>query len=277
MTDEVFCARVVDDAVAHFGAVHGLVNNAGITRPAMIEKMTVPQWQAVIDVNLTAVHLMQQAVGRHMISRARAGETSPGAIVNISSTAGKRGSIGQVNYAAAKAGVLGITMTGALEWARYGMRVNSVGFGTVETPMTETVLLRPLPRTHAGAHPARPHRDAGRGGAADLLPAVGRVLLRHRPELARGWRQHHACLGDAGACRADRGGPDPLFCDPQTAGGRHPPALPSRLGLTARGVESGMGAVALCARGSRRAVIRCFVTLRRRAAGIRRPCLRALD
>ncbi|GGI98498.1 SDR family NAD(P)-dependent oxidoreductase [Neoroseomonas lacus] len=139
VTDEVFCARVVDDAVAHFGAVHGLVNNAGITRPAMIEKMTVPQWQAVIDVNLTAVHLMQQAVGRHMISRARAGDTVAGAIVNISSTAGKRGSIGQVNYAAAKAGVLGITMTGALEWARYGIRVNSVGFGTVETPMTETV------------------------------------------------------------------------------------------------------------------------------------------
>jgi 3-oxoacyl-[acyl-carrier protein] reductase len=74
-----------------------------------------------------------------MISRARAGDTLAGAIVNISSTAGKRGSIGQVNYAAAKAGVLGITMTGALEWARYGIRVNSVGFGTVETPMTETV------------------------------------------------------------------------------------------------------------------------------------------
>lgn len=139
VSDEVFCASVVDQAVARFGAVHGLVNNAGITRPAMIEKMTLPQWQAVLDVNLTAVHLMQQAVGRHMIARARAGETAPGAIVNISSTAGKRGSIGQVNYAAAKSGVFGITMTGALEWARYGVRVNSVGFGTVETPMTETV------------------------------------------------------------------------------------------------------------------------------------------
>ncbi len=139
VSDEAFCARVVDDAAAKFRAVHGLVNNAGITRPAMIEKMTLPQWQAVIDVNLTGVHLMQQAVGRHMIARAKAGEQNPGAIVNISSTAGKRGSIGQVNYSAAKAGVFGITMTGAAEWARYGVRVNSVGFGTVETPMTETI------------------------------------------------------------------------------------------------------------------------------------------
>jgi 3-oxoacyl-[acyl-carrier protein] reductase len=139
VTDEVFCARVVDDAVARFGAVHGLVNNAGITRPAMIEKMTLPQWQAVIDVNLTACHLMQQAVGRHMIKRAKAGDATPGAIVNISSTAGKRGSIGQVNYSAAKAGLYGITMTAAREWARYGIRVNSVGFGTVETPMTEVI------------------------------------------------------------------------------------------------------------------------------------------
>jgi 3-oxoacyl-[acyl-carrier protein] reductase len=136
VTDEAVCARIVDDAVARFGAVHGLVNNAGITRPAMIEKMTLPQWQAVIDVNLTACHLMQQAVGRHMIGRAKAGEATPGAIVNISSTAGKRGSIGQVNYSAAKAGLYGITMTAAREWARHGIRVNSVGFGTVETPMT---------------------------------------------------------------------------------------------------------------------------------------------
>jgi 3-oxoacyl-[acyl-carrier protein] reductase len=139
VTDEAFCARIVEEAAARFGAVHGLVNNAGITRPAMIEKMTLPQWQAVIEVNLTACHLMQQAVGRHMIARARAGEATPGAIVNISSTAGKRGSIGQVNYAAAKAALFGVTMTAAREWARYGIRVNSVGFGTVDTPMTETI------------------------------------------------------------------------------------------------------------------------------------------
>lgn len=139
VSDEAFAADSVARGAERFGAVHGLVNNAGITRPAMIEKMTLVQWQEVINVNLTACHLMQQAVGRHMITRAKAGEKVPGAIVNISSTAGKRGSIGQVNYSAAKSGLFGVTMTGAREWARHNIRVNSVGFGTVETPMTETI------------------------------------------------------------------------------------------------------------------------------------------
>jgi 3-oxoacyl-[acyl-carrier protein] reductase len=121
------------------GGVHGLVNNAGITRPAMIEKMTPQQWQEVIDVHLTGTFYWLQAVGRHMVARAKAGDTSGGAIVNISSDAGRKGSIGQVNYAAAKAGMLGVTMTAAREWGRYNIRTNSICFGVVETPMTEVV------------------------------------------------------------------------------------------------------------------------------------------
>jgi len=143
VAEEGFSESCVAQAVSRFGAVHGLVNNAGITRPAMIEKMTFQQWQAVIDVNLTGCYLMLQSVGRHMCNRARAELPQPtgttGAIVNISSTAGKRGSIGQINYSAAKAGLFGMTMTAAREWARYGVRANSVGFGTVETPMTEVI------------------------------------------------------------------------------------------------------------------------------------------
>ena len=143
VADEAFAEQAVADAARRFGAVHGLVNNAGITRPAMFAKMTLQQWQAVIDVNLTGCYLMMQAVGRHMIDRAKTALPQPsgttGAIVNISSTAGKRGSIGQVNYSAAKAGLFGMTMTGAREWARYGIRCNSVGFGTVVTPMTEVI------------------------------------------------------------------------------------------------------------------------------------------
>lgn len=143
VSKEEFAEDCVEQAVKRFGAVHGLVNNAGITRPAMFAKMTMQQWQAVIDVNLTGCYLMMQAVGRHMIDRAKADMPQPigttGGIVNISSTAGKRGSIGQVNYSAAKAGLFGMTMTGAREWARYGIRCNSVGFGTVVTPMTEVI------------------------------------------------------------------------------------------------------------------------------------------
>lgn len=139
VTDADLAARTVDEAVARFGAVHGLVNNAGITRPAMIEKMSMDQWQAVIDVHLTGSFVWTQAVGRHMVARAKGGDAAGGAIVNVSSDAGRKGSIGQINYAAAKAGLLGMTMTIAREWARYGVRANSICFGVVETPMTEVV------------------------------------------------------------------------------------------------------------------------------------------
>ena len=143
VAEEGFGEDCVKQAVGKFGAVHGLVNTAGITRPAMFLKMTMQQWQAVIDVNLTGCYLMMQAVGRHMVDRAKSDMPQPagttGGIVNISSTAGKRGGIGQVNYSSAKAALFGMTMTGAKEWARYGIRVNSVGFGTVVTPMTETI------------------------------------------------------------------------------------------------------------------------------------------
>ena len=134
-----FAGKVVAQGVERFGAIHGLVNNAGITRPAMIEKMNMQQWQQVIDVNMTGTMLFTQAVGRHMLERSKAGDKTPGAIVNISSDAGRRGSLGQMNYSAAKAAVFGITMTAAREWARFGIRSNAVCFGVVETAMTETV------------------------------------------------------------------------------------------------------------------------------------------
>jgi 3-oxoacyl-[acyl-carrier protein] reductase len=139
VTDRAFLESVVSAAVSRFGGIHGLVNNAGITRTAMIEQMSAEHWQQVVDVNLTGVFNCLQIVGRDMVRRARAGESEPGAIVNVSSDAGRKGTIGQINYGAAKAGVLGITMSAAREWAKHGVRVNSVCFGVVETPMTETV------------------------------------------------------------------------------------------------------------------------------------------
>ena len=129
----------VDAVVAKHGFINGLFNNAGITRAAMIHKMSVADWQAVIDVNLTGVFLCLQAVGRHMIESADSAPQTPRRIVNVSSIAGRRGTIGQINYGAAKSGVLGITMSAAREWARYGVCVNSVCFGAVETPMTEVI------------------------------------------------------------------------------------------------------------------------------------------
>lgn len=129
----------VADAVTKFGAVHGLVNNAGIIRPAMIDKMTDQQWQDVIDVHLTGSFFWTRAVGQHMLARVKDGDKSGGSIVNISSDAGRKGSIGQINYAAAKAGLLAMSMTIAREWGRHNIRANSICFGVVETPMTEVV------------------------------------------------------------------------------------------------------------------------------------------
>jgi len=143
VTDESYAGSCVGQAVSAFKQIDGLVNNAGIIRPAMLEKMTLPDWQQVLSVHLTGAFLMTQAVGRHLLGRARQKLPQPagltGSIVNISSTGGKRGAIGQANYAAAKAGIFGLTMTAALEWAKYGIRCNSVGFGTVITPMTEVL------------------------------------------------------------------------------------------------------------------------------------------
>ncbi len=139
VADPAFVLELVVRALNKKGAIHGLVNNAGIVRAAMIAKMSAETWQQVIEVNLSGVFYCLQAVGRHMLERADAGNKSPAAIVNISSDAGRRGTVGQINYGAAKSGVIGITMSAAREWAGKGVRVNSICFGVVETEMTETI------------------------------------------------------------------------------------------------------------------------------------------
>ncbi len=139
VADPGFVQDMVGQAVQKNGAIHGLVNNAGIVRAAMAVKMPVETWQQVIDVNLSGVFYCLQAVGRHMYERAESGDTGPSSIVNISSDAGRRGTIGQINYGAAKSGVLGLTMSAAREWSARQIRVNSICFGVVETEMTETI------------------------------------------------------------------------------------------------------------------------------------------
>lgn len=138
VTDRDFLAEMVGRSAERFGAIRGLVNNAGITRTAMINKMTADQWQAVIDVNLTGVFNCLQAVGRQMATQKPDGGENA-AIVNISSDAGRKGTIGQINYSAAKAGLLGMTMSASREWGKHAVRVNSVAYGIVETEMTEVV------------------------------------------------------------------------------------------------------------------------------------------
>ena len=140
VADRDFADKTVAAAVAKFGSVSGLVNNAGIVRAAMIHKMADEDWQSVMDVHLSGSFYFLRAVGQHMIQRIKAGDAGrPGSIVNISSDTGRRGTIGQINYGAAKSGVLGLTMSAAREWGRHEINVNTVCFGMVETPMTEMI------------------------------------------------------------------------------------------------------------------------------------------
>ncbi|WP_330230352.1 3-oxoacyl-ACP reductase FabG [Nocardia sp. NBC_00508] len=120
---------VVEDTEDRVGPIAILVNNAGINRDAMLHKMTDDQWHAVLAVDLSAVFYTVRAVGRHMRQHGY------GRIVNISS-ASWMGNIGQTNYAAAKAGVVGLTRSVAKELARFHITANAVCPGFIDTDMT---------------------------------------------------------------------------------------------------------------------------------------------
>ena len=128
--------RAVADTIARLERIDILVNNAGIVRPAMLHRMTDAQWQAVLDVHLSGTFHCLQAVAPPMMARRY------GRIVNVTSAAGVLGTIGQINYSAAKAGIVGMTMSAARELAQYGITVNAVAPGAA-TPMTETIRTDP--------------------------------------------------------------------------------------------------------------------------------------
>ncbi|MDE2209979.1 MAG: 3-oxoacyl-ACP reductase FabG [Betaproteobacteria bacterium] len=129
-------AAMVAAANERFGHVDILVNNAGITRPAMLHKMSESQWDEVTAVHLKGSFNCLQAVVPGMMERHR------GRIINVTSAAGVQGTIGQINYSAAKAGIVGMTLSAARELARYGITVNAIAPGAA-TPMTETIRTDP--------------------------------------------------------------------------------------------------------------------------------------
>lgn len=131
--DPEACQRVVQDVLAEHGQVDYLVNNAGVTVDKTVRKMTVDDWHAVLRVNLSGAFYMTKAVLEHMLDRGF------GRIVNISSVIGQTGNVGQANYAASKAGLIGFTKSLALEVARKGITVNCVAPGFIDTDMVAGV------------------------------------------------------------------------------------------------------------------------------------------
>jgi 3-oxoacyl-[acyl-carrier protein] reductase len=176
VSNEADVRRAVAEIEAALGPVDILVNNAGITRDGLMLVMSESDWDAVLTVNLKGAFLMSKAVLRGMIKRRR------GSIVSISSVVGRRGNAGQVNYSAAKAGLIGLTKSLAREVASRNIRVNAVAPGYIETDMTaaltetaRTALIDQIPLGRIGSPEAV--ADAVAFLAGDSASFVTGVIL----------------------------------------------------------------------------------------------------
>jgi len=143
IVDRSFVRSMVDDAVARFGGLDILVNNAAITRDAILHKMTEAQWDEVMDVNLKGSFNCLQAAAVHMRQREK------GTIINISSTS-RFGNPGQLNYSATKGAVVSMTRTAAKELARKGVTCNCISPGTIMTDMIRVMPEAAIERHRAG-------------------------------------------------------------------------------------------------------------------------------
>ena len=130
VSDFADAKRMVDQAIEELGSVDVLVNNAGITQDTLMLKMTEEDFEKVLKVNLTGAFNMTQSVLKPMI------KAREGAIINMSSVVGLMGNIGQANYAASKAGLIGFTKSVAREVANRNVRVNAIAPGMIESDMT---------------------------------------------------------------------------------------------------------------------------------------------
>lgn len=122
--------NMIDECVKQLGGVDIVVNNAGVSKPSMLLKMKEEDWDAIIDIHLKAAFNTTQAAGRYMK------EKKYGKIINVISTAGIFGTIGQINYASAKAGIIGFTKSASRELGRYNINVNVICPGITKTEMT---------------------------------------------------------------------------------------------------------------------------------------------
>ena len=129
---------LIKQILGRSGQIDVLVNNAGITRDGLLMRMKTEDWQAVINLNLNGVFLCTRGVSRPMLKQKR------GRIINVTSVVGLMGNAGQANYAAAKAGVIGLTKSTAKEFASRGITVNAVAPGFISTDMTKELNAEPI-------------------------------------------------------------------------------------------------------------------------------------
>ena len=142
VTSADFAPRLIKATLDSYGRIDAIVNNAGYTWDGTIHKMTDEQWQAMLEVHLTAPFRIIRAASEYLRETAKREKEQQGhamarKIVNVSSTTGTRGNAGQTNYAAGKAGIIGVTKTLAKEWGQFNIQVNAVAFGFIETRLTQ--------------------------------------------------------------------------------------------------------------------------------------------
>mgnify|MGYP001027448204 CR=1 FL=1 len=130
VTDRSAVENAVKSVLENFGRIDFLINNAGITKDNLVYRMSYEDWDSVINTNLTGAFNMIKATIRELVK-------NEGVIINISSVVGLEGNVGQVNYSASKAGLIGLTKSLAKEFGKKNLRVNAIAPGFIETPMTE--------------------------------------------------------------------------------------------------------------------------------------------
>jgi len=151
VADAASCDRIVKETVKHFGRIDILVNNAGITRDGLLMTMKEEDWEAVLSANLKGAAMCMKAACRPMMKQRY------GRIINLSSVVGLRGNVGQANYAASKAGLIGLSKSMAKELATRNITVNVVAPGFIDTEMTAVLpeqarqsMLKGIPMGKAG-------------------------------------------------------------------------------------------------------------------------------
>lgn len=167
--------RLIRTAIDTFGDLHVLVNNAGILRDRLIVNMTEGEWDAVIDVHLKGHFCPLRFAAAHWRERSKAGKSVAAAIVNTSSGSGLFGNPGQANYASAKAGIAALTIVGARELARYGVRANAIA------PVARTRLTEATPGMGERVQPPSDPNAFDIWAPANVSPLVAYLATRDCP------------------------------------------------------------------------------------------------
>ena len=211
VSDWGYAQALVHKTVAEFGALDALVNNAGINRDRMLVTMSEPEWDSVVRVCLKGHFAPLRHAAAYWRDRAKQGQPVAARIVNTTSGAGLMGSVGQGNYAAAKAGIAALTAVAAVELARYGVTVNAIA-PSARTPMTEVVFAERMRAPESGfdaMHPGNVSPLVVWLASAESGDVTGRVFEVEGGAIsvADGWQHGPAIVKDGRWEVAEIGGP----------------------------------------------------------------------